>query len=235
MRDIICIMKTNRVNGGFGMRYDWIDGYLMAKRGVTRDLQPEWNWIRYHIGGKMFAAVLLDDDDKPYYINMKLDPLEGEFLRGQYEDIIPGYYSDKRCWNSVKADGAVPDALVRSLLDKSFGLVLSGLSKKAQREALCLSACGQDCSECPFMGNRCQGCNACDGKVFHAPKGAACPIFACARRHRLPSCAGCDALPCPIWRDTRDPSLSDEAFERSIRDRSALLRAAWHTSPSGER
>ena len=56
------------------MKYPWIDEYLMAKRGVTKDLQPEWNWIRYHIGGKMFAAILLDDDNKPYYINLKLEP-----------------------------------------------------------------------------------------------------------------------------------------------------------------
>ena len=59
------------------MRYPWIDGYLMRRNGVTKDLQPEWNWIRYQIGGKMFAAVCLDDDDRPYYITLKLEPLEG--------------------------------------------------------------------------------------------------------------------------------------------------------------
>ena len=85
------------------MNYPWVDEYLMAKRNVTKDLQPEWNWIRYHIGGKMFAAILLDDDDKPYYINFKLEPLEGELMRKQYADIIPGYYSNKQHWNSGTA------------------------------------------------------------------------------------------------------------------------------------
>ncbi len=47
------------------MRYDWMDGYLLSKRAVTKDLQVEWNWIRYKIGERMFAAILLDDDDKP--------------------------------------------------------------------------------------------------------------------------------------------------------------------------
>ena len=32
----------------------------LNKRSVTKDLQSDWNWIRYHIGGKMFAAVCLD-------------------------------------------------------------------------------------------------------------------------------------------------------------------------------
>lgn len=42
------------------MRYKWMDGYLLKKRSVTKDFQPVWNWIRYHAGGKMFAAICLD-------------------------------------------------------------------------------------------------------------------------------------------------------------------------------
>ena len=83
------------------MRYSWIDDYLMAKPAVTKDFKTEWNWIRYFIGGKMFAAVLLNKENKPYYINLKLEPLEGDFLRRQYEDIVPGYYSNKQHWNSI--------------------------------------------------------------------------------------------------------------------------------------
>lgn len=30
----------------------------------------------------MFAAICLDDNDKPYYITLKLEPMEGEFWRG---------------------------------------------------------------------------------------------------------------------------------------------------------
>mgnify|MGYP002551907317 FL=1 len=32
------------------MKYSWIDTELLQKPGVTKDLQAEWNWIRYHIG-----------------------------------------------------------------------------------------------------------------------------------------------------------------------------------------
>ena len=117
------------------MRYPWIDGYLMAKRGVTKDLQAEWNWIRYHIGGKMFAAILLDPSDRPYYINLKLEPLEGELMRRQYPDIIPGYYSNKQHWNSVKPDGDVPDELLKKLLDRSYDLVFKSLAKKKQMKS----------------------------------------------------------------------------------------------------
>ena len=118
------------------MKYPWIDEYLLAKPGVTKDLQPDWNWVRYHIGGKMFAAVLLDREDQPYYINLKLEPLEGELMRQQYPDIIPGYYSNKQHWNSVKPDGAVPDELLKRLLDRSYDLVFKNLTKKKQKEIL---------------------------------------------------------------------------------------------------
>lgn len=43
------------------MKYPWIDEYLLAKPSVTKDLQAEWNGIRYQIGGKLFAAICLDD------------------------------------------------------------------------------------------------------------------------------------------------------------------------------
>ncbi len=118
------------------MRYTWIDEYLLDKTGVTKDLQQDWNWIRYHIGGKMFAAVCLGKDDEPYYITLKLEPEEGDFLRSQYEDIVPGYYMNKMHWNSVKPDGEVPDELLKDLLDKSYQLVLKSLSKKKQKEIL---------------------------------------------------------------------------------------------------
>ncbi len=118
------------------MKYAWIDEFLLSKKGVNKDLQPEWNWIRYKIEDKMFAAVCLDKDDKPYYITLKLAPSEGEFLREQYEDIIPGYYMNKVHWNSVKADGDVPDDLMKDMLDKAYHIVLAGFSKKKQKEIL---------------------------------------------------------------------------------------------------
>ena len=118
------------------MKYEWIDEYLLKKPGVTKDLQEEWNWIRYHIGGKMFAAICRDDDDKPYYITLKLDPLEGDYLRKTYEDIIPGYYMNKTHWNSVKADGEVPDDVLKDMLDKAYQIVFESLTKKKQKEIL---------------------------------------------------------------------------------------------------
>ena len=209
------------------MKYPWIDSYLMAKRGVIKDLQAQWNWIRYQVGGKMFAAILLDDNDRAYYINLKLEPMEGELMRQQYPDVIPGYYSNKRHWNSIKADGDIPDDLLKHWLDRSYQLVLKGFSKQRQRELLGLSACGADCSRCSLYGKICVGCNEACGLVFHAPSGKPCPVFACCvNRHHYATCGACDQIPCQIWHETRDPSMTDEQFQSSIEERIAALKGA---------
>ena len=206
------------------MRYPWIDEYLLKKRAVTKDLQPEWNWIRYQIGGKMFAAICLDRENIPYYINLKLEPMEGEFFRSRYHDILPGYYSNKEHWNSVKPDGEVPDDVLKDLLDKSYQLVLGGFSKKKQREILGLSCCGTECTNCNCYGSLCTGCNESSGKVFHAPAGKACPIYQCSvGKSKFATCASCEKMPCAIWNATRDPKMSQEEFEASVHERAANL------------
>ncbi len=207
------------------MRYTWLDEYLMAKPAVTQDVQESWNWRRYKVGDKMFCAVCMEwGTDEPYYINLKLEPSEGEFLRGQYEDIIPGYYSDKRCWNSIKPDGAVPDELLKELLDKSYTLVLRGFSKKKQREILSsVSCCGANCLTC-YCKDMCKGCNACNGHVFHMSEGETCPIYVCAKEKGFSDCGDCPDLPCDLWMKVRDPKFSDEEFQKNIDERRALLK-----------
>ena len=97
------------------MRYPWIDEYLLSKPGVTRDFKQEWNWIRYMIADKLFCAVCLDATGKPYYITLKLQPAEGELLRQQYADIIPGFYSKAQTWYSLPVVWVAVQVLVQLL------------------------------------------------------------------------------------------------------------------------
>ena len=43
---------------------------------------------------------------------------------------------NKQHWNSVKADGSVPDEILMDLLEKAYRIVLGSLSKKKQKEIL---------------------------------------------------------------------------------------------------
>ena len=116
------------------MRYDWLDAELCGWPGVTKDFKAEWNWTRYMVGGKLFCAICHDGAGGDVYITVKLEPLRGEFLRGQFEDVIPGYYMNKLHWNSVRAQGALPEDILEDMLDESYALVLGALPKRVRAE-----------------------------------------------------------------------------------------------------
>ena len=105
------------------MKYEWIDSYLLAKAGISKNLQTEWNWIRYVIDGKMCVAVCLDEQDNPYYITLKLRPENGMDLQEQHEDIIPGYYMNKKHWISIVLDKNIKLETIKELIDISYSLV----------------------------------------------------------------------------------------------------------------
>lgn len=120
-------------------RYPWLDDYLMSKPGAQRDFKIEWQWQRYLVRDRMFAAVCTPDPKyQPHngraMVILKCDPLLAEAFRAEYSDVVPGFYSDKRCWNSIYLDGAVPDDVFKDMLDMSYRLVTGKLTKAVQRE-----------------------------------------------------------------------------------------------------
>lgn len=87
------------------------------------------------------------------------------------------------------------------------------------------SCCGAVCMECACYGDLCKGCNESKGEVFHAPKGKACPIYACAvHEKKVKNCGECPLIPCAVWSNTRDPQMSDEEFQNSIQERMTNLK-----------
>lgn len=120
--------------------HDWLDEYLLNKAGVTKDFKVEWEWWRYQVGGKMFAATMQPEPKYKEYagltlLTLKCDPAWAEQLRVEYpSSVLPGFYTDKRNWNSINLDGDLPEELLRELCDHSYDLVFAKLTKKLQRE-----------------------------------------------------------------------------------------------------
>ncbi len=114
--------------------YEWVDDYCLAKAGAEKDFKTEWNAVRYLLRGKMFAMLGGDKTGRPIF-SLKLEPEFGEFVRSTSSgDIIPGYYLNKVHWNSVYLEGKVSDELMREMIDRSYHLLLTSLSKKVQAE-----------------------------------------------------------------------------------------------------
>lgn len=123
-------------------KYDWLDAYLLGKPGAMKDFKEEWQWWRYQVGGKLFAAVLCpgekyaEDYAGKELLTLKCDPMLAELYRKEHREVLPGFYTDKRCWNSVDLNGNLSDEFLRQMCDDSYNLVFAKLTKKLQKEIL---------------------------------------------------------------------------------------------------
>ncbi|MGZ3099049.1 MmcQ/YjbR family DNA-binding protein [Streptomyces sp. H72] len=82
----------------------------------------------FKVQGKMFALSSLDA--RPLRVNLKCDPDDALRLRADHPGlVVPGWHMNKRHWNTVTADGGLPDRLVRELVEDSYDLVVAGLPR----------------------------------------------------------------------------------------------------------
>ncbi len=79
----------------------------------------------------MFALISLDTEE--LRINLKCEPERAIELREEYDSILPGYHSNKIHWNTLLANG-LKSSLVYELIDHSYELIVSSLSKKVRAE-----------------------------------------------------------------------------------------------------
>jgi len=112
------------------MNAETIRDYCVAKQQVTEGFPFDETTLVFKVANKMFALMSLDGQ---LQINLKCDPDRAMQLREQYPAIIPGYHMDKKHWNSVIIDGTIPVKLLRQLIDDSYSLIVSKLSKAIQK------------------------------------------------------------------------------------------------------
>ena len=87
----------------------------------------------FKVGEKMFALSQLGAES--LRVSLKCDPGLAEQLRATYASVIPGYHLNKRHWNTVIIDGSLADQNIKDMIEDSYDLVASGLSRAGQ-EAL---------------------------------------------------------------------------------------------------
>jgi len=91
-----------------------------------------------------------------------------------------------------------------------------------------LSSCGIQCNECEFFGQTCSGCPEVKGKPFWVKEMQveSCALYnCCANEKSLSHCGHCSALPCSMFKEYKDPSMSDEEHAQSLKIRIERLRA----------
>ncbi len=107
--------------------------YCLSKPRATEGTPFGPDVLVFKVGGKMFAlAALLD---VPTTVNLKCDPDLALDLRDRYDEVRPGYHMNKKHWNTVEIQGAIPHVELRKMIDHSYDLVAKSLSKPRARVA----------------------------------------------------------------------------------------------------
>ena len=85
----------------------------------------------FKVKGKMFALSALGRAQLT--VSLKCEPLLAEQLRGAHPAVTAGYHLNKRHWNTVALDGSLPDQMIADMVEDSYDLVVSKLSRARQR------------------------------------------------------------------------------------------------------
>ncbi|ASP48050.1 MmcQ/YjbR family DNA-binding protein [Cognaticolwellia beringensis] len=99
----------------------------------------------FKVKHKMFATLALGKGNEKgtggkmaghYCVNLKCDPEEAVMLRDIFSAVIPGYHMNKAQWNTVILDGSIPQGEIERMIDNSYMLVVSKMTKKDQASLL---------------------------------------------------------------------------------------------------
>ena len=105
----------------------------LARPGAIEDFPFGEQVSVFKVAGKMFA--LSDLDGVPLEVSLKCDPDLADALRSAHAAIRPGYHLNKRHWNTVTLDGSLGDDEIDDMIQDSYDLVVSKLTR-AQRDDL---------------------------------------------------------------------------------------------------
>lgn len=106
--------------------------YCLQKAGTEECFPFDESTLVFKVMGKMFALSGLNRI--PCQVNLKCDPERAIQLREEHHQVIEGYHMSKKHWNTVSIEEGLNDALIKEMIDHSYDLVVSKLTKKIKAE-----------------------------------------------------------------------------------------------------
>ncbi|MCL7762461.1 MmcQ/YjbR family DNA-binding protein [Polaribacter sp. Z014] len=118
------------------MHIEQLRDYCISKKGVTEHFPFDDVTLVFKVMNKMFLLTGLTSWEKSEAkVNLKCNPEKAEELREEYEGISAGFHMNKKHWNTVLLNSSdVSDDLAKELIDHSYDLVVSGLTKRIKEE-----------------------------------------------------------------------------------------------------
>ena len=113
------------------MNIEELRDFRLSLKGVVESMPFDDKTLVFSIKGKMFYATDITTFE---LVNVKCEPEKAIQLREQYTEVIPGYYMNKKYWNSIKTNGKIKKEQFKEWIRDSYDLVVAGLPKKIQKE-----------------------------------------------------------------------------------------------------
>jgi predicted DNA-binding protein (MmcQ/YjbR family) len=126
------------------MNIEQLRNYCISKKGVTEHFPFDDDTLVFKVMNKMFIMIPLDRWENRHEVSIvKLDPDEALQLREEYVGILGGFqqgrklgarYVHDKHWNTIENHKDVSPQFLAELIDRSYNLVVKGLTKKLQAE-----------------------------------------------------------------------------------------------------
>lgn len=113
------------------MNIEEVRNFCLSLKGAEEKMPFDNKTLVFSVKGKIFCATDMTTFE---FLNLKCDPEEAIILREKYSEVTPGYYMNKKLWNSIKTKGKISDKKMKEWILKSYHLVVEGLPKKTQKE-----------------------------------------------------------------------------------------------------
>ncbi len=124
------------------MDQEQAEAYLLSKPEASLYYPFGDDCKVFRVKTKMFATLALGKGNEKdsgskmaghFCINLKCDPDEAVMLRDIFPSVIPGYHMNKAQWNTIILDDSVPKGEIERMIDNSYMLVVSKMTKKDQQ------------------------------------------------------------------------------------------------------
>jgi predicted DNA-binding protein (MmcQ/YjbR family) len=116
------------------MNLEELEKILISKNAAVKEFPFDDKTMVFKVMNKMFALVSIQES--PLRLNLKSLPEDAVGYRDIYECVTPGYHMNKKHWNSVMLDGTMKDEILIDMIDESYDLVVSKLTKKDKAQLL---------------------------------------------------------------------------------------------------
>lgn len=113
------------------MNFEDLREYCLRKPFVTEGFPFDSTTMVFKVGNKIFVLTNIDNFTS---INLKADPEKAIDQRERFLGVESGYHMNKKHWNTVRVDMDVSIGEIKEMIDDSYNLVFSSLSKKQRNE-----------------------------------------------------------------------------------------------------